>query len=208
MGEVLAAMVKAHEIQGVLALDHSFNRVGLDHVLLVRVASAAVATRPPGRHARAGPRRAFAGVDRRLGPADLPPRAQHRLPQVLGGGRRDQPGGAAGADLDDRRDGLSVRAHGAHLGLPGRVLPRPAPGPRPAARQLRDGEGALQDLLSGRVPRPDGGRGGRPAPSGGPRAAGGHRAGSKSPPTNRRSASSTSRAPCTIRPIATIACST
>jgi 2-methylcitrate dehydratase len=41
---VLAAMVKAHEIQGVLALENSFNRVGLDHVLLVRVASTAVAT--------------------------------------------------------------------------------------------------------------------------------------------------------------------
>jgi 2-methylcitrate dehydratase len=38
-------MIKAHEIQGVLALNHSFNRVGLDHVLLVRVASTAVATR-------------------------------------------------------------------------------------------------------------------------------------------------------------------
>src|SRR6201995_1739029 len=40
--EVLAAMIKAHEIQGVLALENSFNRVGLDHVLLVRVASTAV----------------------------------------------------------------------------------------------------------------------------------------------------------------------
>ena len=37
-------MIKAHEIQGVLALENSFNRVGLDHVLLVRVATAAVAT--------------------------------------------------------------------------------------------------------------------------------------------------------------------
>ena len=44
IGDVLTAMIKAHEIQGVLALDHSFNRVGLDHVLLVRVASTAVAT--------------------------------------------------------------------------------------------------------------------------------------------------------------------
>ncbi|WP_107852948.1 bifunctional 2-methylcitrate dehydratase/aconitate hydratase [Oceanimonas marisflavi] len=44
MGEVLTAMIKAHEIQGVLALDNSFNRVGLDHVLLVRVASTAVVT--------------------------------------------------------------------------------------------------------------------------------------------------------------------
>jgi 2-methylcitrate dehydratase len=40
--DVLTAMVKAHEIQGVLALENSFNRVGLDHVLLVRVASTAV----------------------------------------------------------------------------------------------------------------------------------------------------------------------
>jgi 2-methylcitrate dehydratase len=43
MSAVLAAMVKAHEIQGVLALENSFNRVGLDHVLLVRIASTAVA---------------------------------------------------------------------------------------------------------------------------------------------------------------------
>jgi 2-methylcitrate dehydratase len=42
--DVLIAMIKAHEIQGVLALENSFNRVGLDHVLLVRVASTAVAT--------------------------------------------------------------------------------------------------------------------------------------------------------------------
>ena len=44
VGDVLGAMVKAHEIQGVLALENSFNRVGLDHVLLVRVASTAVTT--------------------------------------------------------------------------------------------------------------------------------------------------------------------
>jgi 2-methylcitrate dehydratase len=40
--DVLTAMVKAHEIQGVLALENSFNRVGLDHVVLVKVASTAV----------------------------------------------------------------------------------------------------------------------------------------------------------------------
>ena len=44
MKDVLEAMIKAHEIQGVLALDNSFNRVGLCHVLLVRVASTAVIT--------------------------------------------------------------------------------------------------------------------------------------------------------------------
>lgn len=46
--DVLIAMIKAHEIQGVLALENSFNRVGLDHVLLVRVASTAVATQMLG----------------------------------------------------------------------------------------------------------------------------------------------------------------
>ena len=40
--DVLTGMIKAHEIQGVLALENSFNRVGLDHVVLVKVASTAV----------------------------------------------------------------------------------------------------------------------------------------------------------------------
>jgi 2-methylcitrate dehydratase len=42
MRDVLTAMIKAHEIQGVIALQNSFNRVGLDHVVLVKVASTAV----------------------------------------------------------------------------------------------------------------------------------------------------------------------
>ncbi len=42
MRQVLAAMIKAHEIQGVIALENSFNEVGLDHVLLVKVATTAV----------------------------------------------------------------------------------------------------------------------------------------------------------------------
>jgi 2-methylcitrate dehydratase len=42
MADVLTAMIKAYEIQGVIALENSFNRVGLDHVLLVKLASAAV----------------------------------------------------------------------------------------------------------------------------------------------------------------------
>jgi 2-methylcitrate dehydratase len=40
--DVLTAMIKAHEIQGVIALENSFNRMGLDHVVLVKVASTAV----------------------------------------------------------------------------------------------------------------------------------------------------------------------
>jgi len=43
--DILAAGIQAYELQGILALENSFNRVGLDHVLLVRVASAAVVTR-------------------------------------------------------------------------------------------------------------------------------------------------------------------
>lgn len=48
MRAVLEAMVMAHEIQGVIALENSFNRVGLDHVLLVKVASTAVCARLMG----------------------------------------------------------------------------------------------------------------------------------------------------------------
>ena len=48
MKDVLEAMIKAHEIQGVLALENSFNRVGLDHVVLVKVASTAVCAKLMG----------------------------------------------------------------------------------------------------------------------------------------------------------------
>jgi 2-methylcitrate dehydratase len=48
MRHVLTAMIKAYEIQGVLALENSLNRVGLDHVLFVKVASAAVVTEMVG----------------------------------------------------------------------------------------------------------------------------------------------------------------
>ena len=45
MRDVLTAMIKAHEIQGCIALENSFNEVGLDHVVLVKVASTAVVCR-------------------------------------------------------------------------------------------------------------------------------------------------------------------
>jgi 2-methylcitrate dehydratase PrpD len=48
MHAVLEAMIMAHEIQGVLALENSFNRVGLDHVVLVKVASTAVTAKLMG----------------------------------------------------------------------------------------------------------------------------------------------------------------
>ncbi|WP_174614496.1 bifunctional 2-methylcitrate dehydratase/aconitate hydratase [Virgibacillus ihumii] len=48
MQEVLEMMIKAHEIQGILALENSLNRVGLDHVLYVKVATTAVVTKMLG----------------------------------------------------------------------------------------------------------------------------------------------------------------
>ena len=48
MKEVLTLMIKAHEIQGILALSNSFNRVGIDHVILVKIATTAVATKMLG----------------------------------------------------------------------------------------------------------------------------------------------------------------
>lgn len=48
MRDVLVAMVKAHEIQGIIALENSFNRMGLDHVVLVKIASTAVVAKMLG----------------------------------------------------------------------------------------------------------------------------------------------------------------
>ena len=110
MRDVLTAMIKAHEIQGVIALENSFNRVGLCHVLLVRVASTAVATRMLGgtkqqvidalsqawldgsslrtyRHApNTGPRKSWAAGDassRAVRLADLTLRGEPGYPSVL-----------------------------------------------------------------------------------------------------------------------------
>ncbi|MFD1217711.1 bifunctional 2-methylcitrate dehydratase/aconitate hydratase [Microbulbifer celer] len=110
MRHVLDAMIRAHEIQGVLALQNSFNRVGLDHVLLVRVASTAVATMLMGgdreqvmaavsqawvdggalrtyRHApNAGPRKSWAAGDatsRGVRLADITMRGEIGIPGAL-----------------------------------------------------------------------------------------------------------------------------
>jgi 2-methylcitrate dehydratase len=110
MREVLEAMIKAHEIQGVIALENSFNRVGLCHVLLVRIASTAVVTKLMGgdrdtimaalsqawvdgsalrtyRHApNAGSRKSWAAGDatsRAVRLADLSMRGEMGIPGVL-----------------------------------------------------------------------------------------------------------------------------
>ena len=110
MRDVLTSMIKAHEIQGVIALENSFNRVGLCHVLLVRVASTAVVTQMLGgtqaqiidalsqawldgsslrtyRHSpNAGPRKSWAAGDatsRAVRLADLTMRGEIGYPSVL-----------------------------------------------------------------------------------------------------------------------------
>ena len=110
MREVLETMIMAHEIQGVIALENSFNRVGLCHVLLVRVASTAVVTKMMGgnreqimaavsqawvdgsalrtyRHApNAGSRKSWAAGDatsRAVRLADMSMRGEMGIPSVL-----------------------------------------------------------------------------------------------------------------------------
>ena len=84
MRAVLTAMIKAHEIQGCLALENSFNKVGLDHVVLVKVASTAVVAQMLGLDAHADARRAVAGLGRRPEPAHLPPRPPTLVPARAG----------------------------------------------------------------------------------------------------------------------------
>ncbi len=108
--DVLVAMIKAHEIQGVLALENSFNRVGLDHVVLVKVATTAVVAALQGatreqmlaaishawvdgqalrtyRHApNAGPRKSWAAGDataRGVRLADIALRGEAGIPGAL-----------------------------------------------------------------------------------------------------------------------------
>ena len=117
MKDVLIAMIKAHEIQGVIALENSFNRVGLDHVVLVKVASTAVVANMLGLTPRRSDQRRVARLGRRAEPAHLPPRAEHGIAQELGGGRRDRARGAPRAHREDGRDGLPLGADREDLGL-------------------------------------------------------------------------------------------
>ncbi len=62
MKQVLTAMIKAHEIQGCIALENSFNKVGLDHVVLVKVATTAVVSQLLGLDRQQDHQRTIAGV--------------------------------------------------------------------------------------------------------------------------------------------------
>ncbi len=145
MRDVLTAMIKAHEIQGVLALENSYNRVGLDHVLLVRVASTAVVTQMLG-----GSRD---DVINAVSNAWIDGGALRTYRHAPNTGSRKSWAAAAGTA---RRDGLSLGLERQDLGLLRRALQGPTLQVPAALRQLRDGERAHQDLLPGGIPRPDG----------------------------------------------------
>jgi 2-methylcitrate dehydratase len=146
MRDVLTAMIKAHEIQGCIALENSFNKVGLDHVVLVKVASTAVVSQLLG---------LSTGMGRRPKPAHLSPRAQYRIAQKLGCGRRHQPRRSTGADGPLGRDGLSLRADCKNVGLLRCFIPRAGISFPASLRLLRDGKYFIQDQLSGRIPCAD-----------------------------------------------------
>ena len=115
--DLLTAMIKAHEIQGVLALDNSFNRVGLDHVILVRVASTAVVTAMLG-----GSREQIVNAVSNAWIDGAALRTYRHAPntglaQELGRRGRHQPRRAPCVHGHGRGDGLSVGAVGAALGL-------------------------------------------------------------------------------------------
>jgi len=85
MKDVLMAMTRAHEVQGVTALENAFNRVGLATSCWCASPPTAVAARLLGR-SRAEVLTPCRRLDRRYFPAHLPPRSQHRLAQVWAAG--------------------------------------------------------------------------------------------------------------------------
>ncbi len=155
MRDVLTAMIKAHEIQGCLALENSFNKVGLDHVILVKVASTAVVSQILGLTREQTLNAVESRLRRRPVAAHLSPCAQHRLAQELGRGRRNSSRRPPRAHRADRRDGIPHRSHRKDLGLLRRELQGPALQVPAPLWQLRDGERPLQDQLPRRVPRAD-----------------------------------------------------
>ena len=155
MRDVLTAMIKAHEIQGVIALENSFNRVGLDHVVLVKVATTAVVSQLLGLSRDA--------IINALSQAFVDGQALRTYRHAPNTGSRKS---WAAGDATSRGVRLALIAATGEMGYPA-VLTTPVWGllRRAVSRQalrvpaglrlLCDGERAVQDFLSGRVPRPN-----------------------------------------------------
>src|SRR5918999_1427237 len=135
IGDVLTAMIKAHEIQGVLALENSFNRVGLDHVLLVRVATAAVATAMLG-----GSEDQIVSAVANAWTDGGSLRVYRHAPNT--GPRKSWAAGGA------TRSGLSVGAFAENLGILSCALSRQAIHTAKTFWHLRDGKRSFQDIVS------------------------------------------------------------
>ena len=159
MRDVLTAMIKAHEIQGCIALENSFNKVGLDHVVLVKVASTAVVSQLLGlTRDQTIAALSLAWVDGQS------LRTYRHAPNT--GSRKSW----AAGDATSRAVRLALMARAGEMGYPAvlsntdvgllRCFVQGAGVSFPAAlRLLRDGERAVQGQLSGGVSRADGCRG-------------------------------------------------
>ena len=155
--DVLTAMIKAHEIQGVLALENSFNRVGLDHVILVRVASTAVVTAMLG-----GTRDQIINAVSNAWIDGGALRTYRHAPNT--GSRKSWAAGDA-TSRAVRHAFIALKGEMGYpsalvredLGLLRRAVQGQAVLAAAALRQLRDGERAVQDFLPGRVSCADGG---------------------------------------------------
>ena len=151
------------------------------------------------RLARADRERAVERLDRRRRAAHLSPRAEHRFAQELGGRGRHQSRGAPCIVRAERRNGLSVGIEREDLGFSGCAVQGQATHAGAATGQLRHGKRAVQDQLSGGVPRADSGGvrdGVAPASQGQARA---HRAHRHRDPGTRRAHHRQDRAHSRIR---------
>ncbi len=206
--DLLTAMIKAHEIQGVTALENAYNRVGLDHVILVRVATTAVVTAMLG-----GTEEQVVNAVSNAWIDGGALRTYRHAPNT--GSRKSW----AAGDATSRGVRHALIALRGEMGYPSALT---APkwgfydvlfGGKPfslhaGVRQLRHGERALQDQLPSRVPRADRGRM-RDAPaSRGARVASMRSSASSSRPRSRGCGSSTRPARSRTRRTATTASST
>ena len=208
MRDVLTGMIKAHEIQGVIALENSFNRVGLDHVLLVKVATTAVVTAMLG-----GTRDEVINAVSNAWIDGQSLRTYRHAPNT--GSRKSW----AAGDATSRAVRLALMALKGEMGYPSALTAKTwgfydvlFKG-KPFKFQRKYGSYVMenvlvQDFVPGRVSRPDRGRVRGDACIPRSKTASTTSRKSSSPRTSRRSASSTRKARSATRPTAITASST
>ena len=158
MRDVLTGMIKAHEIQGVIALENSFNRVGIDHVVLVKVATTAVVANMIGC--------TYDEIVNAVSNAWIDGQSLRTYRHAPNAGSRKS---WAAGDATSRGVRLALMALKGEMGYPSALTAKtwgfydvlfkgkPFTFSR-GIRLVRDGARAVQDLVPGRVPRADRGR--------------------------------------------------